>query len=218
MGRGGWEWTGFTGLTGWRWTRWTEWTGGMQGARWGELCYNAPDPQTHRQEETTTVRRVLSFDPGSCTGCLSCMLNCALQHEGLNALSSARLAIEFDPFEPQWPAIYCRQCTRAPCAAACPVEAIRRHPSKEYWYIDYDACTGCRACVEAWPVRGVPLRPADRQGAEVHHVRGGPGLRAVVRGRRAALARRAGSDAGCEDHGVELGTGTRPYATTETGL
>ena len=124
---------------------------GARGARWGELCYNALDPQTHRQEESTTVRRVLSFDPGSCTGCLSCMLNCALQHEGLNALSSARLVIEFDPFVAQWPAIYCRQCTRAPCAAACPVEAIRRHPSKEYWYIDYDACTGCRACVEACP-------------------------------------------------------------------
>jgi anaerobic carbon-monoxide dehydrogenase iron sulfur subunit len=97
------------------------------------------------------VRRVLSFHAESCTGCLSCVMNCALSHEGINAPSSARIAIDFNPFEAQWPATYCRQCVDAPCAAVCPVEAIQRHPSLEYWDIDYDLCIGCQACVEACP-------------------------------------------------------------------
>ena len=105
------------------------------------------------------MRRVLSFDPESCTGCLSCVLNCALSHEGINALSSARIHIEFDPFEAQWPAIYCRQCTKAPCAAVCPTVAIQRHESKEYWFIDYDLCIGCNECIDACPFGACTFDP-----------------------------------------------------------
>jgi len=105
------------------------------------------------------VRRVLSFDSASCTGCLSCVLNCALSHEGINAPSSARIQIAFDPFEARWPATYCRQCTKAPCAAVCPTQAIQRDPSREYWRIDYELCIGCLACVDACPFGACTFDP-----------------------------------------------------------
>jgi len=105
------------------------------------------------------MRRVLSFDASSCTGCLSCMLNCALANEGLNALSSARIFIDLDAFEARWPAIHCRQCVKARCAEACPVGAITRDPSGEFWCVDYDVCIGCRACVDACPFHAMFFDP-----------------------------------------------------------
>jgi len=105
------------------------------------------------------MRHVLRFDPSSCTGCLSCMLNCALVNEGLNALSSARIQIDLDPFAARWPATVCRQCTKAPCASVCPVGAIQRDPSGEFWHVDYELCIGCRSCVEACPFHAMFFDP-----------------------------------------------------------
>jgi anaerobic carbon-monoxide dehydrogenase iron sulfur subunit len=97
------------------------------------------------------MRHALLFDAESCSGCLSCVINCALRNEGVNSPASARIHIEINPFEGIYPATFCRQCTKAPCAAVCPVDAIQRHESKEYWYVDYELCIGCRDCVEACP-------------------------------------------------------------------
>ncbi len=105
------------------------------------------------------MRRVLSFDVASCTGCLSCMLNCALANESINALSSARIYIDLDSFEARWPARTCRQCVKAQCAAACPVGAISRDASGEFWRVDYDVCIGCRSCVDACPFGAMSFDP-----------------------------------------------------------
>jgi Fe-S-cluster-containing hydrogenase component 2 len=91
----------------------------------------------------------LVFDSSSCGGCLSCVVNCALAHEGINALSSARIHVDVDPFAARYPATYCRQCTRATCAVACPSGAIMRDPSREFWRLDEALCNGCGACIDA---------------------------------------------------------------------
>lgn len=105
------------------------------------------------------MRYALFFDVHSCSGCLSCVTNCSLRNEGVNSPSCSRIHIEVDPFEGLYPATYCRQCTKAPCAAVCPVEAIKRDESKEYWYIDYELCIGCRACMDACPFGAIFFSP-----------------------------------------------------------
>jgi len=44
----------------------------------------------------------------------------------------------------------CMHCSEAPCAKACPVEAIEVHPEGPV-VIRPDKCIGCRYCIEACP-------------------------------------------------------------------
>lgn len=94
-----------------------------------------------------------------CTGCRICTTYCSFHHERMIWPSLARVRVEAEtdsgPFSPQ----VCRQCdahrasedTLAPCAAACPVEAIRLEERTGAWIISLEVCTGCRACEEACP-------------------------------------------------------------------
>jgi Fe-S-cluster-containing hydrogenase component 2 len=94
-----------------------------------------------------------------CTGCRICTLYCSFHHEGVIWPDLARLRIEAEtddgPFAPQ----VCRQCNArrasqgalAPCAEACPVEAIGLVERIGAWVISRADCTGCGACEEACP-------------------------------------------------------------------
>ncbi len=87
------------------------------------------------------------------------MTYCSFNHEGVIWPELARVRIEAEtdngPFSPQ----VCRQCNArrasegalAPCAEACPVEAIRLDEGTGAWVISPTACTGCGACEEACP-------------------------------------------------------------------
>jgi carbon-monoxide dehydrogenase iron sulfur subunit len=108
-------------------------------------------------------QRILLFDAVSCTGCLSCVTACSMAHTGAVSPASSRIHISFDPFENWWPAVYCRQCTAAPCAKACPVEAIRLDERQEYWYVDYERCIGCMLCIDACPLGAMFYDPHHDQ-------------------------------------------------------
>jgi anaerobic carbon-monoxide dehydrogenase iron sulfur subunit len=101
----------------------------------------------------------LRINDEKCTGCRICMTYCSFHHEGVIWPALARIRIETEtdsgPFSPQ----ACRQCNArrasegalAPCAEACPVEAIRLDESTGAWVISLTECTGCGACEEACP-------------------------------------------------------------------
>ncbi len=105
------------------------------------------------------MKKLLFADPESCTGCLSCVMICAQQNEGVSAPSSARIHIDLDPFTGRYIAQYCLQCTKAKCVEACPVGAISKLPDQEYWSVDYEICIGCKACVNACPLGAMFLDP-----------------------------------------------------------
>jgi carbon-monoxide dehydrogenase iron sulfur subunit len=105
------------------------------------------------------MRKMLFTDPESCTGCLSCVLICAQQNEGVSAPSSARIHIDLDPFTGRYIAQYCMQCTKANCAEVCPVGAISKRPGEDYWSVDYELCIGCKACVQACPLGTMYVDP-----------------------------------------------------------
>ena len=67
----------------------------------------------------------------------------------MSAPSRARIRILVDQLGGGTRADYCRQCKNAPCATACPVEAIAFDQEVRAWLVDDGACTGCGLCVEA---------------------------------------------------------------------
>ncbi len=111
----------------------------------------------------------LISDPKKCTGCHSCMVTCALAHEGKAQFSSARILISEDRFG-SFPIDItvgtCRQCKDPACLRACQEGAIS--VDEEHFgarVIDPDLCTGCRRCMRAchfYPSRVRFMREAKR--------------------------------------------------------
>jgi len=97
----------------------------------------------------------LHWDEETCTGCLSCTVVCSERHTGQSAPSRARIRIIVDLLTAEHSAGYCRQCRNAPCASACPEEAIRFDPHLRAWMVDDARCNGCGVCVGACPFQAI---------------------------------------------------------------
>lgn len=93
----------------------------------------------------------LETEAEKCTGCRICEHFCSFHHEGAVWPRRSRIAILADsddgPFVPN----VCRQCEDAPCAAACPEEAIVLVERTGAWVVDVEVCSGCGICVGACP-------------------------------------------------------------------
>ena len=71
-------------------------------------------------------------DPIKCIGCRTCMIACVVEHNGEDIFYQNPEEINFNPklevvknAQVSAP-IQCRQCEDAPCAKACPQDAISR--------------------------------------------------------------------------------------------
>jgi len=82
----------------------------------------------------------------NCMGCHACEVACKQEH----ALGVGPRLIKVIENSPDFIPVYCRHCAKAPCAEACPVNAISRN-NEGIVLIDEDACIGCRDCIEACP-------------------------------------------------------------------
>jgi Fe-S-cluster-containing hydrogenase component 2 len=99
----------------------------------------------------------IHWDRKACTTCMSCVVVCSERHTGTSAPSRSRVRIWVDVLDGECDAAYCRQCADAPCAAACPVEAISFDKALRAWLLDEELCTGCGACVDACPFDAIWL-------------------------------------------------------------
>jgi Fe-S-cluster-containing hydrogenase component 2 len=109
----------------------------------------------------------LRIHPERCTGCRICETFCSFHHERVVWPERARVTVvaesDSGPFRPN----ICRQCNArdgsqgrlAPCAEACPEDAIALDPATGAWVIDRETCTGCGACAEACPFDAVFVDP-----------------------------------------------------------
>jgi len=93
--------------------------------------------------------RVLLHDPTTCAGCGTCVMMCALYHEGDIGPALSRSAIDRDPFSYDFTLNVCRQCYLPDCYFACPLKDTARKIDDETGlvYVDQDECIGCGSCV-----------------------------------------------------------------------
>ncbi len=99
----------------------------------------------------------LQIEADQCTGCRICENFCSFHHEAAIWPARSRiLVVALDDAGP-FALRVCRQCDDAPCAAACPSEAILRHERTGAWVVDAAACVGCGSCVAACPYDAIVL-------------------------------------------------------------
>jgi anaerobic carbon-monoxide dehydrogenase iron sulfur subunit len=96
--------------------------------------------------------KVLHVDADKCTGCLLCVVACALAHAGnVEHPDSAHIRLwKSDRAEVFMP-LTCHHCETASCANACPTKACHRDSDGSRVVIDAEKCIGCRTCVVACP-------------------------------------------------------------------
>ena len=92
------------------------------------------------------VKHYLKIRKNDCMGCHACEVACKQEH----ALGVGPRLIKVIENSPDFIPVYCHHCAKAPCAEACPVDAISRN-AEGIVSIDRDACIGCRECIEACP-------------------------------------------------------------------
>jgi NADPH-dependent glutamate synthase beta subunit-like oxidoreductase len=83
----------------------------------------------------------LLFNEANCSGCHACEVACKQEH-GLGVGPRVVRVIERAPlFKP----LYCHHCEDAPCAFACPEDAITTDPATGVVLHHNDKCNGCNA-------------------------------------------------------------------------
>jgi NADPH-dependent glutamate synthase beta subunit-like oxidoreductase len=81
------------------------------------------------------------FNAYDCMGCHACEIACKQEH-GLGVGPRVVRVLERAPlFKP----LFCHHCEDAPCALACPEDAIIKDPRTEVVLLDGEKCNGCNA-------------------------------------------------------------------------
>ena len=98
----------------------------------------------------------LWIDDAACWGCQTCEVACKQENDIPIGLKIIKVK-EMEPTDLNahrsdytFHVALCQHCEDAPCAAVCPVEAIKRHPDGIV-ILDSEKCTGCQTCIEACP-------------------------------------------------------------------
>lgn len=102
-------------------------------------------------------------NPDKCIGCRTCMIACVVAHNGEEIFYDEHEEINFNPkldvikTETVSAPIQCRHCEDAPCAKACPNDAIERVDN--IIKINPKKCIGCKTCMIACPFGAIDLSP-----------------------------------------------------------
>ena len=101
----------------------------------------------------------ISIDEQLCWGCRTCQVAC--KQENRTAPGIQLIAVAEDgprlhggQAEFSFRVNLCRHCDSPPCADACPEQAISKR-ADGIVVMDYELCTGCRACIDECPYNAI---------------------------------------------------------------
>ena len=95
--------------------------------------------------------RFVIADPRKCIGCKACMAECLVKHFVPGDVAIARLNVVRS--NGRTAPIVCHHCENAPCANACPTQALYNEGDRVV--VRMERCIGCRSCVLACPYGAV---------------------------------------------------------------
>jgi Fe-S-cluster-containing hydrogenase component 2 len=109
------------------------------------------------------MAKALYIDYQKCTGCRTCELVCAVQHDGSSNPTRSRIKVVKWEAQGLYIPMSCQQCQDAPCLNICPVKAISKDDSMGRVMVDYDVCIGCRSCVAICPFGAMSYNVIDKR-------------------------------------------------------
>ena len=108
-----------------------------------------------------SLSQFIDCDPDRCTGCNICEYICSVEKEKtFNPVKSRIRTIRLNPLSNI--AVACRTCKNAPCAAACPKDALRQTEGGAV-RVDEEKCDGCGWCIEPCKYGAITLHPESRK-------------------------------------------------------
>ena len=108
------------------------------------------------------MAKALYIDYQKCTGCRTCELVCAVQHDGCSNPTRSRIKVVKWEARGLYIPMSCQQCQDAPCLNICPVKAISKDDKMGRVMVDYDTCIGCRSCVSICPFGAMSYNVIDK--------------------------------------------------------
>ncbi|MFC2164937.1 aldehyde ferredoxin oxidoreductase C-terminal domain-containing protein [Acidobacteriota bacterium] len=147
---------------------------GTTTTRWADISKNLGDSpdgiyglkkkQKSKPDRKTGHRKTqrLIIEPGLCTGCRACEMACSFGHEKVYSPLLARVhVVKLEEIGVDFPAV-CLRCVNAPCAAACPLEAINQDPKTRLVKVNEDLCDGCGRCAAECVSGVIELHPINK--------------------------------------------------------
>jgi molybdopterin-containing oxidoreductase family iron-sulfur binding subunit len=96
----------------------------------------------------------MAIDLRRCTGCSACTVACVIENKTPPGMAYRPVTDETTGDFPNLTRRFfprpCLHCNEPPCVPVCPVDSTYKRPDGVV-EIDYAACIGCAACVEACP-------------------------------------------------------------------
>jgi len=100
----------------------------------------------------------IKVNPGLCTGCRLCEMECSFAHERRFGTHISRIRVNKAEHTGIDYPVLCQFCENSPCVNACPVGALSKTELGTI-RVNREGCTGCGTCVSACPFGAMNLHP-----------------------------------------------------------
>jgi Fe-S-cluster-containing dehydrogenase component len=101
------------------------------------------------------ARYAMVIDTKKCVGCMDCVVACKTENNVPEGYNRDWLAYEtigkYPNLSQENRSERCNHCDNPPCVYCCPCNASHISDSGGIVLVDYDKCSGCKACIAACP-------------------------------------------------------------------